>query len=113
MNTLFATGDSGYVYSERIDPGWILHVHNAFAYAPERDTGDNIILGIMHGGERVVIRAQSAAAAQRGMDCQRDFMLGEGDTIFAYFPDAEAGDTLGLHIVGELMTVDDWKKAVN
>lgn len=112
-NLLFATGDSGYVYSERVEPGWILHVHNAFCYAPERDASDNIVLGILHGGERIIVRAQSALAAQRGMESVRDFMLSEGDVVFAYFPDAEDGDTLGLHLIGELMPVADWRKGIH
>lgn len=109
-NIVWHTGDSGYVFSDRIDPGWILHIHAAFAYAPERDPSDKITMGIRHGGLDVIIRAQATLAVQLGMEAPGDFFLGEGDQVFAYFANAEDGDTIGIHLNGVIMPLSEWEK---
>lgn len=106
----FKTGDSGYVFAERIDPGQLLHVHSCFAYAPERDPNDNIIIGLRNGGQDFIIQAQAPLAQQKGMAAATDFFVGELDQPFAYFPDAENGDTIGIHINGVLLPRCEWEK---
>lgn len=109
----FSTGDSGHVFSEKIDAGKVLHVHNCFAYAPERDQNDEMILGIRHGGQDIIIRAQAPAAVQKGLSALTDFYMGEGNQLYAYFPDAENGDTLGIHVVGEISPRTSWEKGIH
>jgi len=108
---IFTTGDSGYVFSERIDPGMILHVHSAFAYAPEREANDKITMGIRNGGGDTILRAQATLAVQRGMEAPSDFFIGEGDQVFAYFADVDNGDTIGIHLNGVLMPRKEWEAA--
>ena len=105
----FATGDSGYVFAEKIDPGQILHVHSSFAYAPERVASDNIIIGIRNGGQDIIMQAQATVATQKGATVDTDFFLGEGDQLYAYFPDADDGDCLGIHLNGVLMSRKEWE----
>lgn len=106
----FTTGGSGYVFSEKLKPGQILHVHSCFAYAPEREANDNIIMGIRNGGADVIIRAQATLAVQRGMEAGTDFFVGEGDQVFAYFPNVDDGDSIGIHLIGVIMALDEWEK---
>jgi len=106
----FATGDSGYVFSDKIESGYVLHVHSCFAYAPEREANDDIIVGIRDGGLDMIMQAQATAATQRGSAVDRDFFVGEGDQVFAYFPDADNGDSLSIHINGVLTLLKDWDK---
>lgn len=105
----FATGDSGYVLSERIDPGWVLHVLSCSAYSPEREASDDVIIGVRNGGQDVVITAQAPLAAQRGVDAPNDFFVGEGDQVFAYFPDVDSTDSIGIHLNGVLVRREEWE----
>jgi len=104
---------SKYIFSDRIKPGAILHVHSCYAHAPERDPNEIIMLGIRSGGIDVLVRARAAGIAAEGMSARRDFFVGEGDRIFAYFPSAESGDTLGLHVVGCLISLGSWRAGVD
>lgn len=106
------TGDSGYVFSETIDSGYILHVHSCFAYSPLRDANDNIVIGVRNGGQDIILQGQATAAAQKGSQVGTDFFVGEGDQVFAYFPDAENNDTIGIHLNGVLIKREDWEKGM-
>jgi hypothetical protein len=102
------SGGGRYVFAERIDPGYILHVHSGFAYSPLRDANDNIVIGIRNGGEDIILQAEATAAAQKGLVVGRDFFVGEGDQVFAYFPEGEDADTIGIHINGVLIPLSEW-----
>lgn len=106
----FTTGDSGYVFADRIDPGYVLHVLSCCAYSPQREASDAVIIGIRNGGQDIILTAQSPLAAQRGVDTPTDFYVGESDELFAYFPNVDNNDSIGIHINGELMTLEDWEK---
>jgi hypothetical protein len=105
----FTTNDSGYVLAEKIDPGQILHVLSCCAYSPERDASDDVIIGIRNGGQDIILTAQAPLAAQRGVDTPTPFLVGESDQLFAYFPDVENGDSIGIHINGVIMSREDWE----
>lgn len=101
---------SKYIFSERVDPGWILHVHNCYAHAPERDTSDIIMLGVRTGVKEVLVRSRGGAVAKEGMSSLNDFFVGEGNDIFAYFPDSDTGDTIELHVIGCLISLDEYRE---
>jgi len=101
---------SKYVFSDRIDPGKILHVKNCFAHAPEREALDIVQLGVQNGGTKVLIRARKWNIAGEGVSAFNDFFVGEGDQIYAHFPDADNTDTVELHVIGVLYTLDEWRK---
>lgn len=103
-------GHSKYVFSDRVDPGHILHAHNCFAHAPERETNDIIQIGVRDGGRDILLRSRAGAIAKEGMSSLTDFFVGEGDQIFAYFPDADETDTIELHVVGCLLSVDEYRE---
>ena len=105
----FSTGDSGYVFAEKIDPGQILHVHSCVAYSPQREASDDVIVGIRNGGEDLILTAQAPLAAQRGVQIPNKFPVGEGDQVFAYFPDVDNGDSIGIHLNGILSDLKDWE----
>ena len=92
-----------YVLSDPIKPGWILHVHNCYAHAPERAANEIVQIGVRNGGVDVLIRSRGAGITAEGMSARRDFFLGEGDQVFAYFPSATATDKIELHVVGCLI----------
>lgn len=106
----FVSAPGGYVYSDRVKPGHILHVHNCFAYSPQFAPNDIIVIGIKTVGQKVLIRARSPGVAAEGMSARRDFFCGEGDSIFAYFPNASDTDTLELHVVGCLLSLDEFRE---
>jgi len=101
---------SKYVFSDRIEPGKVLHVKNCFAHAPERSLSDVIWMGIRNGGQDILVRARGGAIAKEGMSALRDFFVGEGDQVFAYFPDAADTHTIELHVIGVLMPLDEWRQ---
>ena len=105
----WATGDSGYVFADRIDPGYVLHVHSCTAYSPEREASDDVIIGIRNGGQDIILTARAPLAAQRGVDAPTEFFVGESDQLFAYFPDVDNGDSIGIHINGEIIDLKDWE----
>jgi len=102
-------GHSKYVFSEKIRPGHVLHVHNCFAHAPERGVNDIIWLGIRNGGEDILVRARGGKIEKEGMSALRDFYVGEGDQVFAYFPDSENTNTIELHVIGILYPLEEWR----
>ena len=106
----FSTGDSGYVFSEKIDPGYVLHVHSCCAYSTGRGASDDVVIGIRNGGQDIVLTAQAPLAAQLGVDTPTDFYVGESDQVFAYFPDAGNGETIGIHLNGVLIPLEEWVK---
>lgn len=99
-----------YVFSERIPPGYVLHVHSCYAHAPERAANEIVWLGVRNGGKDVLVRARGAGIAAEGMSARRDFFVGEGDQIFAYFPSALTTDKIELHIIGCLISLDEWRE---
>jgi len=44
------------------------------------------------------------------MNALNDFFVGEGDQVFAYFPDSDNTNTIELHVIGTIMTVDEWRQ---
>lgn len=103
-------GHSKYVISSKVDPGHVLHVHNCYAHAPERELNDITWIGVRNGGQDILVRARGGAIAKEGMSALRDFFVGEGDQVFAYFPDSDNTDTIELHVIGILYTLAEWKK---
>ena len=101
---------SKYVFSDRVKPGWMLHVHNCFGHAPERKSADKAHIGIENGGTKVLVRSRSWDVAGDGVSALNDFYVGEGDQVYAYFPDADSTDTIELHVIGILMTLDEWRQ---
>ena len=99
-----------YVLSDVIKPGFILHVHNCFAHAPERAAGEVITLGVRDGIGDVIVRSRGGATAKNGMSALNDFFVGEGDQIFAYFPSATGTDKIELHVIGCLLSIDEYRE---
>lgn len=99
-----------YVLSDPVEPGYVLHVHNCYAHAPERAANEIIHIGVRNGIGDILIRARAAGATAEGMSARRDFFVGEGDQIFAYFPSAEGSDVIELHVIGCLISLDEWRE---
>jgi hypothetical protein len=108
----WATGEIEYIYSEQIPPGYVVHVKSCVAYSELRDASDDVVIGYTDGGEKVIVTAMATLAAQFGIAAQNDFYVGEGDKVFAYFPDVENNDVIELHINGTLLTVEDFEKGM-
>jgi len=106
----FLTGDSGYVFTEKIRPGEVLFVLSCFAYAPTRKASDDIIVGIRNGSGDFILAAEAPLEVQYGMQAGVGVYVGEGDQVFAYFPDADNGDAIAIHIMGVLMELKDFQK---
>ena len=101
---------SKYILSDAVKAGQVLHVHNCYAHAPERAANEIVQIGVRNGVGDVLIRSRGAGIAAEGMSARRDFFVGEGDQIFAYFPSAQTTDLIELHVVGCLITLDDWRR---
>ena len=101
---------SKYVLSDRIPSKQVLRVHSCYAWAPEREVGDRVHLGVKNGGVDVLARARGSGAVKDGMSVLNGFAVGEGDQVFAYFPDADNTDTIELHLIGVLYSLDAWQK---
>lgn len=106
-----AATDDRYVYSDRVRPGNVLHVMSCFAGAPEREAADLITMGVESGGENVCIRSRAGTAAKDGMSALNPFLVGEGDRVFAYFPDADEGDDIHLCLNGFMAPLAIWRAA--
>lgn len=104
-------GHSLRVYSDRVPAGHVLHVMSCYAHAPEREVNDITWIGVETGGADVLIRARGGAVVKDGMSALNPFLAGEGDRVFAYFPDADATDTIGLHINGFMVPTSEWREA--
>ena len=102
---------SRYVFSDRVPTGYVLHVMNCYAHAPEREINDIIRIGVRSGGKDCLLRARASAIAKEGMSTLNGFLAGEGDKVFAYFPDGDNTDTVELHINGILIPVKEWRES--
>jgi len=100
----------GYIYSKRISPGKILHVHNCFAYTSQASTDDIIHIGVVNGGQKTAVHIRKCAAQDLGLSALNDFFVGEGDQVYGYFPDAVETHTIELHVVGVIYSLDEWRK---
>jgi len=67
-------------------------------------------MGILDAGRQIILRSRGCAIAKEGMSALKDFFVGEGDKIFAYFPDATGDDPIELHVVGVLLSLDEWRE---
>jgi hypothetical protein len=108
----FSTGDSGYVYSDQVPPGYVIHVKACLGYCSVREASDDLIIGFTDAGQEILVTAKATLAAARGVAAEADFYVGEGDKVFAYFPDADDTDILELHINGTLVTVEEFEKGM-
>jgi hypothetical protein len=98
-----------YVFSDRIRTGSVLHVYNCFAYSAERDANETVQIGVLNGGTNVLVRSRAGSAAKEGVSALNHFLVGEGDQVYAYFPSADNEDTIELHIIGELFSLEEWR----
>ena len=105
----FVTGGSGYVLTDPVKPGEVLEVLSLFAYAPEREASDEIKVGIRSGGNEYLVADEKLSGTEDGLQVGVSFYLGEGDRLFAYFPDADNGDEMGIMVVGALMSKEDFQ----
>jgi len=108
----WATGETEYIYSEQVPPGYVVHVKSCVAYSAERDSSDDVVIGYTDGGDKIIVTAMATLAAQMGIAALADFYVGEGDKVFAYFPDVENNDTIELHINGTLLPIEDFEKGI-
>ncbi len=104
------TGDSGYVFADRIEPGYVLHIHSCSAYSPGRAASNQISIGIRSGGQDIIVTSQAPLAAQYGIDAPHDFFAGEHDQVFGLFPSAHNGDSISIHISGEIIPLCEWER---
>ena len=100
---------SKYVYSDRVQPGKILHVHSCCALSPQGEVTDLVKVGIRNGGQKTVITSKPVTIVGEGISTPMDFFLGEGDQVFGYFPSADTTDTIELHVIGVLVPLKAWK----
>jgi len=103
------TGHSKYVLSDRIQTGHVLYVKNCFGYSPEIAAGEEVRIGVRNGGTDVYVRVRDAETRNKGLSALNEFLVGEGDQVFAYFPDAENTETIELHVIGELFRLEEWR----
>jgi len=101
---------SKYIFSDRVDPNYILHVLSCYAHAPERVASDVTWIGVRNGGQDILVRARGGIAQHEGLSTLNDFFVGEGDQVFAYFPDADDTNTIELHVIGILISLDEWRQ---
>lgn len=102
-------GHSNRVYSDRIEPGNVLHVNGCFFYFPESVAADPMQIVLQHGGLDVVFRSRAMTATLDGMSIFNPFDMGEGDRLYGYCPNAETGESIVLNVVGILYTLDEWR----
>ena len=107
--TITAT-HSKYVLSDRVDPGEVLLIKNCYAWQPSRTASDIVRIGIRNGGVDTYLRVRGSDAQEYGLSAVNEFLVGEGDQVFAYFPDADATNVVSLHLNGIRMSLDDWLK---
>ncbi len=102
---------SKYVFSDRVPAGYVLQIKNCYAHSPGGSVADIVTLGVRSGGKDCLLRSRGKDLAKEGMSSVNVFLAGEGDQVFAYFPDAGNGDTVALHINGILTPAKEWRDA--
>jgi len=106
---VIASGHSLYVFSDRIPRGHILHVTNCFAYSAEITQNEKVFIGVQNGGVKVFVRARATESKNTGLSALNDFLVGEGDQVFAYFPSAQNTEKIELHVFGVLYELEEWR----
>ena len=103
------TGHTKHVLTDRVKTGLILHVKNCFAYSAEVTVNEKVFIGVRNGGIDVYVRVRATESKNTGLSALNDFLVGEGDQVFAYFPSANNADTIELNIIGELFRLEEWR----
>jgi len=101
---------SKYVFSDRIQSGYVLRVLNCYVSAPECETNDVCYIGVRSGGKDFLIRKRKCRLDNVGLSALNPFLVGEGDQVFAYFPNADNTDTIELHVNGYLLPAKEWRE---
>lgn len=101
---------SKYVFSDRVPVGYVLIVLNCYAHSPDGSVADIVSLGVRSGGKDCYLRSRGKDLAKEGMSTLSTFLVGEGDKVFAYFPNADNTNTVALHINGYLVPVKEWRE---
>lgn len=108
----WTTGASAYVYSDQVPPGYVVHVKSCIGYTAQREASDDVVLGYTDGGDSIFVTAKATLAAALAVAAESDFYVGEGDKVFAYFPDVDNNDVIELHINGTLLPIADFEKGM-
>ena len=103
-------GHSKYVLSDRVPSGHVLHVMNCYASAPEAEVNDVVWIAVRSGGSDYLVRKRKVRLDNVGLSALNSFLVGEGDRVFAYFPDADNTDTIELHLNGFLIPIKEWRE---
>ncbi len=98
-----------YVWSDPVPVGKVLHVQSMYGHGHEREALDRIKLGVKNGATQILARARKWANSGEGLSIINGFFVGEHDKLYAYFPDSDDTDTIALHVIGVLMTRDDFR----
>jgi len=106
---VISLGHDKKVYSERIDPGWILEVKCCYFYVPEISTNDKVILFIEGGSQELIVRARGKEVGRLGMSALCPFLVGEHQRVVGSAPNADVGDTLELTVIGEITPLFSWR----
>ena len=101
---------SKYVYSDRVPTGHVLSVMSCYAHSPDGAIADIVMIGVQSGGKKCMVRSRGKDLAKEGMSALNTFLVGEGDQVFAYFPDAGSTDTVELHVNGIIIPAKEWRE---
>lgn len=108
-----AAGHSLKVFSEKVDPRYILRIDACFFHVPESQINDVLMIYMENGGQDTIMVSEVVETAKNGLKLPTPLTIGEGDRIYGYSASADVGDSLVLSIAGKLIPVDEWRNYQN
>jgi len=104
-----AAGHSKHVFTDRVPSGHVLHVMNCYAHCPACEVNDVVRIYVRSGGRDSLVRSRKVRTENLGLSALNEFSAGEGDQVFAYFPDSDNTDSIELHINGFMIPTKEWR----
>lgn len=110
ITTTISGIEGGYVYGERIKPGWILKVLTCFLHLPNSSQNDVATLTVHDGSQELEIRSKARDSAKQGMSALNPFYVGEYQRVIGHTNKSTDGDEICLTVIGEMIPLKKWRK---
>lgn len=100
-----------YTYDDKVDPGRVLVIRGMTVHWHNFKTSEAGQFFIEDGGQNIFIGEDTPDRTHGHAYWSGTVAIGEGDRPAVYTPESEASDLISFSIYGELLDLDDWRKA--
>jgi len=105
----FASGEATYLYSDAIEPGYVLLALNVAATHDNATSGDPIEIGIYDGATHYIAEGGVISATTTAISTKNPIVVGAGKKVYAKMANVADTEVMTMYIIGELWDLKDWE----